>query len=135
VEENKFQNIPSKRLYDFLNQKVINREVTLQEIAETFDVYKKNPSSYFHALRTGITSVKLDHILKAQEHFGLNPCDLFDKSVSATVVDSEKSIPALNDSDLRGYFDVLKSHVDIIKDQQRTIYLLVDRGNSKGGSM
>lgn len=134
MEGNKFQNLPSKRLHDFLNKKVENKEITLQQIADILDVYKKNPSSYFHALRTGITSVKLDHILKAQEHFGLDPCYLFDKTNTAIQYEEELKID-IQDRDLRGYFELVKTQVEIIRSQQQTIHQLVSQGHPKRGSI
>ena len=130
MEEDKFQNLPSKRLYDFLNKKIENKEVTLQQIANILDVYKKNPSSYFHALRTGITSVKLDHILKAQQHFGLNPCELFNKNSTASQPNADLKTDARNQE--RGYFELLKTQVEIIRSQQQTIHQLVSEQESKG---
>lgn len=126
MEDNKFQNIPSKRLYEFLLKKVDKKEVTMQQIADTLDVYKKNPASYFHALRTGTTSVKLDHILKAQEHFGLNPCDLFKATTIPYGNRENEDVSILNDPASGTYADL----IGIIKSQQQTIHFLAtSKGN------
>ena len=72
-----FVNEPSKRMYFFLNELVGNSDVTQLDIVTKFGTYINHPRNYFNALFKGTISVTVDQILKAQVHFGLNPCDLF----------------------------------------------------------
>jgi hypothetical protein len=122
---NTFVNEPSRKIYEFLQKKMSDGELTGIEIANVFGAYQKNPSSFFGALKTGKISITVDQILKAQQNFGLNPCDLFDKNFSNNQVDENWKItdPAL------------KEIWELVKSQQQTIHQLVTQRESKGGSM
>lgn len=77
MSDNNFLNSPSRKFFEFLQQKIYSKELTMKEIVEAFGSYQKNPSAYFNNLRRGHSSVTVEQILIAQEKFGLDPCSLF----------------------------------------------------------
>lgn len=111
---NNFANLPSKKMYQFLSKKLSNKEITHQDIADTFEAYQANASGYMYAIKTGI-SIKLEHVLKAQKHFGLNPCDLF------RVTKIEEYATGEEITQLQEPLERIESSMDLIRSQQATI--------------
>lgn len=128
-----FKDEPSKRFFSFFDKKMKKGELEVKEIASRFGKYESNPGVLFRSLKTGKNGVTVELILKAQEFFGLNPCDLFKKMTSNSEESEELEAPA--SPELREYFDLIKSQQEVIKNQQQTIHQLVNQRDSKGGSM
>jgi len=124
-----FANIPTQKMYLFLLKKVTDKEITHQEIADTFEKYQKNPGGYLYALKTGV-SIQLDHILKAQKHFGLNPCDLFGQSKKNKAYEMNETFSLVAEDSQEKRLNVNELIVTI-RSQQETIRDLLTRlGNS-----
>ena len=72
-----FKNNASEKFYEFFDRKLKSKEISLTELAEKFDKYKKNPGVLLRSLKSGRNGVTVELIELAQKHFGLNPNDLF----------------------------------------------------------
>lgn len=141
MSENRFANIPTKKMYLFLSKKVAEKEITHQEIAATFKKYQNNPGGYLYALKTGV-SIQLDHILKAQKHFGLNPCELFSHEKKVIGYDSKLDVEELSMGGIEKEYliemkkrneeqsETMKSQRETIKGHEETIRFLIGQART-----
>jgi transcriptional regulator with XRE-family HTH domain len=89
-------NIITKRYFDFIEQKLKNKEFTVKEIAEIMGISAKNPSMYLSRLKNG-KEVSVDEILLASEKLGLNLSKLFESNYNRYAVSSDDELLILNE--------------------------------------
>jgi len=73
----KFKNEPTRRFYNFFQQRIEERSLDHRTLVTAIGKYDKNPAGFLADLRSGNKSITLDEIEVATSTFGLNPSQLF----------------------------------------------------------
>jgi len=114
-----YKNLPSQKFFEFFSKKINNKEITREDLAVKLEKYENNPSVLLNGIKYGKNSVTVEMILKAQEHFGLDPCDLFHEQRELTLNEPQA---------LYGKVDQL---INVIAQQQQTINKLIGAGGNE----
>ncbi|MGN6618223.1 MAG: hypothetical protein ACTHJ5_13700 [Ilyomonas sp.] len=123
--------MPSQRFHDFMDNKISREKLKLSTVIEIIGKYEKNPSNFLSSLRRGDRGVTVEEILKCQDHFGLNPCDLFEKKKPDYDKPEEGLVTTMASEPSSDLIQIIKSQQETIRSQQETIKYLTGNGNGR----
>lgn len=72
-----FVNLPSQRFYEFFNEKLQSKKITIDEFAESFGKKRQSAYTYLNQLKRGRVGVTVSMILIAEREYKLKPKSLF----------------------------------------------------------